>query len=76
MDDLQFDKTLESPAERQARFEREAELIAEARASAAAGHVVPFEALEAWVKSWGTENELPMPVPDLTTPRRWKSLAS
>ena len=39
----------------------EAELIAAARASAAAGRVVSLEAVEAWVESWDTDHELPSP---------------
>jgi predicted transcriptional regulator len=48
----------ETAAERRAR---EAKSIAEARASAAAGHVVSFEDVEAWVNSWDTGHELPKP---------------
>jgi predicted transcriptional regulator len=36
-------------------------MIAEARASAAAGRVVSLEAVEAWVDSWDTDHEMPMP---------------
>ena len=49
-------------AERRGRIAWEAERIAEARASAAAGDVVSFEAIETWVNSWGTDNELPKPL--------------
>lgn len=43
------------------RLAREVEMIAEARASAAAGRVVSLEAVEAWVDSWDTDHEMPMP---------------
>jgi|GEM_PF-2168892 len=74
MDDLHYDQMLESPAERQARLVWEAEMIEEALASAAEGRVVSFVAVEAWVNSLGTANELPMPTPDLSAPRRWAHL--
>ncbi len=63
MDTVISDQAIESPAERQARLELEADLIAEARASVAAGRVVPFEAVDAWMRSWSTPNVLPMPSP-------------
>lgn len=43
------------------RIAREAEMIAQARASVAAGRVVSLEAVTAWVDSWDTDNELPPP---------------
>jgi len=43
------------------RLRREAEMIAEAWADAAAGRVVSLEAVEAWVESWYTDHELPPP---------------
>jgi predicted transcriptional regulator len=43
------------------RIAREAEMIAEARASVAAGRVVSLEAVSAWVDSLGTDHELPLP---------------
>jgi predicted transcriptional regulator len=36
-------------------------MIAEARASVAAGRVVSFEAVSAWIDSLGTDHELPLP---------------
>jgi predicted transcriptional regulator len=56
--------TLESPSEHAAAkrgLAREAELLAEAWADAAAGRLVSLEAIEAWVESWGTANELEPP---------------
>ena len=35
--------------------------LAEAEADIAAGRVVPHERVVAWLKSWGTPNELPCP---------------
>ncbi|WP_245863878.1 CopG family transcriptional regulator [Caulobacter mirabilis] len=35
--------------------------IAEAEADIAAGRVISNEAVMRWVRSWGTENELPPP---------------
>jgi hypothetical protein len=52
------DETAEEKAE---RIAREAVMIAEARASVAAGRVVSLEAVTAWVDSWDTDNELPPP---------------
>jgi predicted transcriptional regulator len=51
----------ETAKEREQRIAREAEMIAEARASAAAGRTVSLEAVTAWVDSWDTDNELPPP---------------
>ena len=51
----------ETAAEKELRLAREAELIAEARASVAVGRVVPFEAVSAWIDSLGTDHELPVP---------------
>ncbi len=42
-------------------FAHEAKLIEEARADVAAGRTVSLEAIEAWVESWDTDNELPRP---------------
>jgi hypothetical protein len=36
-------------------------MIAEARASVAAGRVVSFEAVSAWIDSLSTDDELPPP---------------
>jgi predicted transcriptional regulator len=51
----------ETEVERKARIAREAAGIATARASAAAGRVVPSEAVDAWIDSLDTEHELPPP---------------
>jgi hypothetical protein len=51
----------ETAKEREQRIAREAEMIAEARASVAAGRVVSLEAVSAWVDSWDTDHELPPP---------------
>jgi hypothetical protein len=51
----------ETAAEQESRLAREAEMIAEARASVAAGRTVSLEAVTAWVDSWDTDNELPPP---------------
>ena len=51
----------ETETERQRRLAREAEGIAEARASVAAGRVVSSEAVDAWIDSIGTGHELPPP---------------
>jgi predicted transcriptional regulator len=41
----------------------ETRAIAEAEADVAAGRVVPHEEVLKWLRSWGTPNELPCPVP-------------
>jgi predicted transcriptional regulator len=41
----------------------EARAIAEAEADVAAGHIVPHEEVVKWLRSWGTPDELPCPVP-------------
>ena len=51
----------ETAEERRRRLIWQAEQIAAARASAAAGRVVSLEAVEAWVESWDTGHELPQP---------------
>jgi predicted transcriptional regulator len=51
----------ETEADRQRRIAWEAERIAEARASGAAGRVVSSEAVDAWIDSLGTDHELPPP---------------
>jgi len=58
---------VETDADRKARLAREAEMIAEARAEVARGEVVDFDEVAAWVESWDTDRELPMPRPK--TPR-------
>ena len=51
----------ETAEEKAERIAREAVMIAEARASVAAGRVVSFEAVSAWIDSLGTDHELPVP---------------
>lgn len=51
----------ETEAEKQRRLAWEAEMIAEARASAAAGHVVSSKEVDAWIDSLDTDHELPAP---------------
>jgi hypothetical protein len=51
----------ETAQEREQRVAREAEMIAEARASVAAGRVVSLEAVSAWIDSLDTDHELPLP---------------
>ena len=51
----------ETAKEREQRIAREAEMIAEARASVAAGRTVSLEAVSAWIDSLGTDHELPLP---------------
>lgn len=51
----------ETAKAKEQRIADEAEMIAEARASVAAGRVVSLEAVSAWVDSWDTDNELPVP---------------
>jgi len=41
--------------------EAEAAALARARADVAAGRVVPHEKVAAWLRSWGTRDEKPMP---------------
>jgi predicted transcriptional regulator len=55
------DAGCEAETERQRRLAGEAEMIAAARASAAAGRVVSSEAVDAWIDSLGTDRELPAP---------------
>lgn len=51
----------EIEAARQRRLAWEADMIAEARASAAAGRVVSSEAVDAWIDGLDTDHELPAP---------------
>lgn len=51
----------ETDPQRQRRLAAEARMIAEARASAAAGRVVPADAVDAWIDSLDTDHELPPP---------------
>lgn len=53
----------ESDADRTSRIAWEAERIAEARASVAAGRIVSSAQIDAWIDSLGTSNELPVPRP-------------
>jgi len=43
--------------------EAEARTIAEAEADVAAERVVPHDEVVKWLRSWGTPDELPCPVP-------------
>lgn len=45
------------------RLKRELAAVDEAIAELDAGLYIPGEEIEAWVESWGTENELPPPEP-------------
>ena len=51
----------ETKAARRVRLAYEAERIAQAKASAAAGRVVSEEEVDAWIDSLGTGHELPAP---------------
>ena len=53
----------EGEEERRRRIAWEAEGIARARASVAAGRVISSEAVDAWIDSLGTDHELPLPKP-------------
>jgi predicted transcriptional regulator len=65
MDTMQPDTGHTSPSETEAdrrrRIAWEAERIAEARASAAAGRLVDSAKVKAWIDSIGTDHELPVP---------------
>ena len=61
--------SVETDAERQARIAWEAEGIAEARASVAAGYYATSAEVKAWIDSLGTEQPLPVPYPDQPRPR-------
>jgi predicted transcriptional regulator len=55
-------------AKRQTVFDKidedaEKRAIAEAEADVAAGRVMPHEEVVQWLRSWGTPDELPCPVP-------------
>lgn len=56
-------RQVETEDERAARLAREATLIAEADADVAAGRVVDFAEVEAWIESWDKPDELPRPRP-------------
>jgi hypothetical protein len=51
----------ENAADKQRRLAHEAEMLAQARTSAAAGRTVSEEQVDAWVDSLGTAHELPAP---------------
>jgi hypothetical protein len=51
---------IETETERQTEEDR---LLDEAEAEAERVGTIPFEEVEAWVRSWGTPNELPQPEP-------------
>ena len=52
---------VETEADRQHRIAWEAEGIARARASVAAGRLVDSAKVKAWIDSIGTDHELPVP---------------
>jgi hypothetical protein len=61
-DDADFpDPSKEAAATKGRRLAHEAKMIAEARASVAAGRTVSLESVTAWVDSWDTDHELPPP---------------
>ena len=53
----------ETEAERRSRLAWEAEGIARARASIAAGYYATSAEVKAWIDSLGTDNPLPVPYP-------------
>ena len=57
-----YDHTMDTaPARDEAELERELRLVEEARADVRAGRLVPFEAVQDWIESIGTDHELPPP---------------
>ena len=54
-------RSAESEAERVARCAPRAQMLAEAEAELARGEGIPWEEVEAWIDSWDTAEELPMP---------------
>ena len=60
----QLDPPPETPEARARRLAREAEMIAEADASIAAGHLIDAAEIDAWIDSIGTDHELPPPRSD------------
>ena len=54
---------LDTAAERRARLAWEAERIAEADASLAAGYYATSEEVDTWLDSLGTKTPLPVPYP-------------
>jgi len=63
------DDHVETEAERQRRITREAEGIAKARASIAAGYHATSAEVNEWIDSLGTDNPLPVPYPSHPRPR-------
>jgi hypothetical protein len=61
--------TPETEIERQIRLAREADGIARARASIAAGYYATSAEVNAWIDSLGTNNPLPVPYPNHPRPR-------
>jgi len=51
----------ETEDERQERLAYEAQRIAQARESVAAGRVIPLAGMQKWADSLGTDNVLPLP---------------
>jgi hypothetical protein len=51
----------ESTAARRQRLDREADLLAQAQASAAAGRTVSDAQVDAWIDSMASDNPLPTP---------------
>jgi predicted transcriptional regulator len=49
---------------------REREIMRERIAEADKGVFISEEAMTRWIESWGTENELPPPEPDIFPPSR------
>lgn len=68
-DDNAPDPRPETEAERQARLAWEAEGIARARASVAAGYYATAAEVDAWIDSLGTDKPLPVPYPRHPRPR-------
>lgn len=60
---------VETEDERQARLAWEAEGIAKARASIAAGYFATSAEVDAWIDSLRTDNPLPVPYPRHPRPR-------
>ncbi len=50
--------------------EREREILRERLAEADKGVFISGEAMHQWIESWGTDNELPPPEPDVFLPPR------
>ncbi len=59
----------ETEADRQRRLAWEAEGIARARASIAAGYYATSAEVKTWIDSLGTDNPLPVPYPRHPRPR-------